>query len=153
LQANLPHNDAGEEAMQRPERNKAGRVGETAFGRLARLCALFAILAYQPLAAFHFATDEAHLLHAATSFQVAAPDGGAHAQSGHSHGGHSHHHGQADPLCDFCILAGVSLPPLPAAPVYAAAESGATGVAPPASLRAEKRLRAGHPVRAPPPTV
>lgn len=139
--------------MRRPERNKAGTSGNMALGRLARLCALFAILAYQPLAAFHFATDEAHLLHAATSFKVAAPDGGAHAHSGHGPSGHSHHHGHADPLCDFCILAGVSLPPLPAAPVYAAAESGATGVAPAALLRAEKRLRAGHPVRAPPPLV
>lgn len=131
--------------MRQPGRHKAS--GGAAIGRLARLCALVAILIYQPLAALHFATDEAHLLKAAASFQVAALGGDAHGRTGHSHPDH------ADDLCDFCILAGASLPPLPAAPAHGAAEPSRASQPPSGTVRADKRLRVGHPVRAPPRTV
>ncbi|HEX2257692.1 MAG TPA: DUF2946 family protein [Afifellaceae bacterium] len=111
---------------------------------------MLAILTYQPLAALHFASDEAHLAHATTSIQVAAHDGGHHQPGRHSHGqGHDH----ADQLCDFCILVGVSLPPLPVAAGHSLAEHRLSARPPAEYVRAEKRLRIGHPVRAPPLTV
>lgn len=120
--------------------------------RFAQLCALLAIILYQPLAALHFATDEAHLANAATSIHVAHR--GHQPQADHHGGGDQpqpDHHDQQ--LCTFCVLAGVSLLSAMVSPALGWAADAPSGPFALPPIRAEKRLRIGQPVRAPPLTV
>jgi hypothetical protein len=138
--------------MRQPDRHRSFAAGRTAARhRFARLVMLLALLIYQPLEALHSALDEEHLS-GPTRWSHAAP----HFDKLHDHAGHDHdsepnhaHH----QICDFCMLVGSALPPLSAAtPLVPAWERTAShfGVE---SIRPQRPLRVGHPVRAPPRSV
>ena len=125
----------------------ARRIG--GFHRAARLLALVAIVLYQPLAAIHAATDEAHIAGAAISTH------GAHAGHGHGAVGHtpgSHHSpAHSDALCEFCLLSGPALAPLAAVPLHGPAWPLPRHCMAAEAVPLRERLHVANPVRAPPP--
>jgi hypothetical protein len=141
----------GEQAVGRVEMSAAGRMA--GLHRFARLLALLAIVIYQPLAALHFATDEAHLSNAEISIQVAQHARHAHDHDGQPHRAQSQPHHPDHQLCGFCVMARVSLLSSGASTALGWATDTLASNFPVQKIRAPKRLRFGHPVRAPPRTV
>jgi hypothetical protein len=125
--------------------------GMAGFHRFARLLALAAFVLSQPLAAFHFATDEAHLANAAISIQV-AHGGHMDGPEGHASGG-GHRPAHGDQLCDFCLLAGAALAPPPGAALLALAWALPPDTVAAEAVRPRQQLKIGHPTRAPPRAV
>lgn len=121
------------------------------FHRSARLLALVAMVLYQPLAAFHAATDEAHVAGATTSLHVA--------HAGHGHGAFggtpdSHQHPtHGDALCEFCLFSGAALAPLLAVTLHGPAWSLPHHRMAVDTVRPRERRHAANPVRAPPPAA
>ena len=121
--------------------------------RITRLCALTGILLYPFLAAFHSATDEAHLF--GSHYPKLATPGSVAASETLHHGDHEQGHAPAerrdDELCAFCILAGATL--LTAAehvPVPYATGTSTSVCSGAQCVGARERLNIGNPVRAPP---
>ena len=121
-----------------------------AVGRLARLFALIAVVIYQPLAALHFATSEEHIVNAATWIAVAHHAGHSHDQAGRGQASDPKPHHGDHQACDFCVLVGTAVPPLPAAPALVSAWHIPASQFAARAVRPEERLRIRHPVRAPP---
>lgn len=122
----------------------------------ARICAVVAVLVYPFQAAFHAATDEAHLTgahHAGGGVPTLSTgeDQPHHRGRAHSHApdGRTEHQ-----FCDFCVLAGVTL--LAAAERIVVPHGGHASVDLPSGGQcdgADDRLNLANPVRAPPRTV
>lgn len=127
----------------------AGRVA--GFHRCARLLALVAMVLYQPLAAIHAATDQAHITGAAPSIHVAHA-GHTHDAIGHTHDGHlppAH----SDALCEFCLFSGAALAPLPAVPLHGPEWTLPRHQLAADAVRPRERLHVANPARAPPPAA
>ena len=123
------------------------------FSRFIRLCALAGVLLYPFLAALHSATDEAHLFgahHPKLVMSASVVTSGTLPQSDHEHS-HAPGDRRDHQLCNFCILAGVTLltatEHVPAPYVIGPSTSGCSGRQ---CVGISDRLNIGHPVRAPP---